>query len=299
MRSPRPVRATRSIPVARSARIVLATALAMSFGALAPVAAVPAASASTTPTAEATTCQVVGADASWGFKESFRSYISGSIAHGEWETSGDVSYATPEFLFASSAGEVSSDGSAGTVPVEGGIHFTGHDGLLDTTVENPSLVIVDAATAQIVVDITGVSMEDAMAGDATAETLTEVGFVEVDLEGMTVTTDGDSVTLAVEDAPTAITDDGFAAFGSYEPGTAFDPLSFTIIAECPAAASPTPEPSTSTVDAAAVDVEPPAAPADNASWLVLTGIGALIAAATAAVVVLRRRRRGGDSEVSP
>ncbi|HEV8012740.1 MAG TPA: HtaA domain-containing protein, partial [Pontimonas sp.] len=33
-------------------------------------------------------CQVEDVSITWGFKESFRSYISSSIANGSWEVSG-------------------------------------------------------------------------------------------------------------------------------------------------------------------------------------------------------------------
>ena len=49
------------------------------------VGAVPA-------TAPEGACEVREVTITWGFKESFRSYISGAIAEGSWQTSGDVGY---------------------------------------------------------------------------------------------------------------------------------------------------------------------------------------------------------------
>src|SRR5690606_23738697 len=44
-----------------------------------------------------TGCTVTDAELVWGYKESFRSYISGSIAHGEWTVADGAAYETPNF----------------------------------------------------------------------------------------------------------------------------------------------------------------------------------------------------------
>lgn len=92
------------------------------------VAAVPAAVPAGTRTAapDASGCTVTSATLSWGFKESFRSYISGSIAHGSWEALDGASYAAPVFIWDDGAGEFSADADAATVA------FAGSDRSLDT-----------------------------------------------------------------------------------------------------------------------------------------------------------------------
>ena len=49
-------------------------------------------------------CEVQDVSITWGFKESFRSYISGSIAQGSWEASGDVGYEIPHFTLTGGTG---------------------------------------------------------------------------------------------------------------------------------------------------------------------------------------------------
>src|SRR5690606_16003506 len=64
-------------------------------------------------------CVADAATLSWGFKEAFRSYISGAIANGEWTVADGASYETPAFGW--SDGEGSYDGTS----AEGLIAFTG------------------------------------------------------------------------------------------------------------------------------------------------------------------------------
>ena len=42
----------------------------------------------------------------WGFKESFRAYIDGDIANGEWTTAGGATYETPEFTWSDGTGSL-------------------------------------------------------------------------------------------------------------------------------------------------------------------------------------------------
>lgn len=96
-------------------------------------------SAAATP-AQANACELTDAELSWGVKESFRSYISGGIAHGSWETLEGANYTTPNFLFTAGTGKAAPE-NGGEINFAGKIHFTGHEGLLDLTMANPSLVI--------------------------------------------------------------------------------------------------------------------------------------------------------------
>jgi hypothetical protein len=250
----------------------------------------------TSPVSAATAtegCTIDDASLAWGFKESFRSYISGSIAKGAWEVADGASYETPSFGFSAGTGSTDADAATGTISFGGSIHFTGHGGLLDTTVANPTIVLTGPGTGQILLDLRSVSMEDAMAGaDTEAATLAQVPFGDLDLSGATVARDGESLSIAVEAAPATITAEGFDAFGSYEAGTALDPVSLTASGTCaaPALAEPTPEPTISapTLEAAAED-EP-----TSPGLLVAIGGGlvALAGGVTAAVVARRRKSTG-------
>lgn len=261
------------------------------------VLAPSAAWAASAPTIATATdaCTVTSAQLSWGFKESFRSYISGSIAHGTWEVQGGATYETPRFGWTGGAGTYSPETSTGSIAFPGGIRFTGHDGLLDTTVQNPTVVFTGPATAQLLIDITGVSMENALAGVNTPVTTLQVPLVDLDLAAAVVETQNSALMVSVVDAPATITAEGFAAFGNYETGTPFDALSLIVSAECAQAATPAPTP-TETAEAL---IEADAAAADSAAppWLpwVIAGGTVVVAGAAAAFVVTRRRARKDDS----
>lgn len=192
------------------------------------------------PTPQPTaTCAVTDATLSWGFKESFRSYISGTIANGEWTVADGASYATPDFGWSAGAGAF--EQFDGRVTFAGSIRFTGHGGVLDTTVANPQLVFADATTAYLLLDVSGPTMD----GDEVDET--GVSFVQLDLGAGDVSVDGSTITAT--DVPTTLTAAGHTAFPNYEVGTAFDPVSFTIATAsgcADAATVPTPVPAAPT-----------------------------------------------------
>ncbi|RQP13058.1 MAG: hypothetical protein EAS51_00750 [Microbacteriaceae bacterium] len=223
-------------------------------------------------------CTVEDATLVWGFKESFRAYIDGSIANGEWTTVGDdVSYETPEFTWVGGTG--SSDGAeALDLQFAGGIRFTGHGGILDTTVENPRIVI-DGDSALLIVDIHGTTQS----GEAVDQA--EVEFGELDLTDVTAMRDGDTLTWT--GVPATLTESGSAAFGTYPAGEALDPL--TIVATVDADCGEVVE----TPDAAPTDEEIEPEAASDAGWPVWATvlIALLLAAIIAAVAVILVRRR--------
>jgi hypothetical protein len=179
------------------------------------------------PAAAAADCDVDNATLTWGFKESFRSYISGTIANGEWTVADGATYETPNFGFDRGTGSYDGNGS---LAFDGSIRFTGHGGILDTTVANPE-VRFDGGTATLYLDVRGTTQQ----GDAVDEPGVE--FASIDLAGHLESTAGD---VSIVDAPATLTDDGAAAFGTYESGEALDPItvSFTTGEDCAAAPAP-------------------------------------------------------------
>ncbi|MBM9462353.1 HtaA domain-containing protein [Aeromicrobium sp. YIM 150415] len=177
-------------------------------------------------------CRIEDASLDWGFKESFRAYISGSIAHGDWSTAGGAGYETPAFTWREGTGTADLDAGTGQVDFAGSVTFSGHDGLLDTTIANPRIRFIDEDRAQLLLDVSGVTMEDAMAGNTDAVTeATAVPFVDLDLAGGEIERDG--TTLIARGVPTAITSEGYVTFPNYEAGTAFDPVDFEVtVADC-------------------------------------------------------------------
>jgi hypothetical protein len=216
-------------------------------------------------------CTVEAASLDWGFKESFRAYISGAIAQGQWTVAHGATYETPLFSWTADDGSYDSATGEGIVAFPGSVTFTGHDGLLLTTVSGLELVFLDASTAIIVADITGMTME----GDAVDAQ--NVEFVELALDGA-LTRVGDRVVIA--EAAATLTAEGAAAFGTYPAGESFDPVSAEL-ALTPACDELIPE-------------EAGLAPAPTSSssgwgWLVAVLVALIVAGILTAVVIRRRR----------
>ena len=103
-------------------------------------------------TAASSTCVVTGGELGWGVKEGFRSYISGTIANGSWEVADGASYETPLFGWTNPTGEIDAVTGEGSVSFAGSIHFTGHDGVLNLQIANPTVVLNGDGTAKLLMD---------------------------------------------------------------------------------------------------------------------------------------------------
>ena len=167
-------------------------------------------------------CQVEDVSITWGFKESFRSYVSSSIANGSWEVSGEVGYEIPEFTFTGGSGFLAPDRYLGEVGFTGGIVFSGHDGILETVLQNPELVVTGPREATLVLDVTGDTMEEVSVNQR------DVDFASVTWDGSVETVDADQGVWRVEGAQVVLTQEGSDAFGTYPPGEKMDPMSFRL-----------------------------------------------------------------------
>ena len=173
-----------------------------------------------------TTCNPEDSDANkvsdarmgWGIKESFRSYIRGSIANGDWSTGGGAVYSDGAFVYSGSDGSVDvKDGSAtgGTLTFTGEVNFTGHDGVLDTTVANPEIQL-DGDGGTLVADVSSNDPE----GNPH-----DYGRIEVADLGISDSSVADGVLEG--SASASLTEDGSSAMGNfYETGAEMDPLTF-------------------------------------------------------------------------
>lgn len=170
--------------------------------------------------APAEACTAEAGAFTWGFKESFRAYISGSIANGEWSTEGDIGYATPNFFSETLAGSVELEPLAGELGVDGAMRFTGHDGILDTTISSVRLVIESPEQLVVVVDVRGTT-QDFVPVDSAG-----VRFLTGDLAAAQWSTSSDG--LLIESIPLTLTTDGAEAFGTYPEGEPFDPLTLEL-----------------------------------------------------------------------
>jgi hypothetical protein len=225
-------------------------------------------------------CVVDDATITWGFKESFRAYISGSIANGEWTVADGATYAVPNFGWSAGTGGYDAETGEGLLAFAGSIAFTGHAGVLNTTVANPQLRFVDSDTALLLLDISGTT-QDGVAVDNKA-----VEFAELDLSGVLENEQG---AVSITAAPATLTEAGAAAFGTYPAGEELDPVTvaFTTAADC---ALPAEEEAAPAVTSTADEPVSSEKPVDYgwALWAVLALV--VIAAAVVVTVVLRRRK---------
>jgi hypothetical protein len=218
-------------------------------------------------------CPVDASSLTWGFKESFRSYISGSIANGEWTVANGATYETPDFGFADGDGAYDAESEEGLVRFEGAISFTGHGGILNTTVSNPQVRFVDGETAVLLLDVSGTTQEGAVIDQR------EVEFVELDLTGVVEFAND---VLTVDGAPAVLLPAGAEAFGTYEAGEEFDPVFLELELD----------PSCAEIAAAPTEVSAEPASAEGpTAWWVLWLIGGLLILALTVVVVVTVRRR--------
>lgn len=161
---------------------------------------------------------VVESRLSWGVRESFRSYISGSIANGGWTTDDGAVYSDGAFVFPGSGGTVTLDGdtvTGGALPMAGSVHFTGHDGTLDTRLAAPEIRL-SGSDGTLVASVTSNDTEGAPH---------DYGRIEV----ATLAVEGESVSDGelAGDTTVTLTQEGADALGSfYDPGAEMDPLTF-------------------------------------------------------------------------
>lgn len=256
------------------------------------------------PTESIAACEVADATLTWGTLERWRAYIQGSIAQGGWSEEGDVTYEMPNFVWTNGTGITAVDGTAGTVNFEGSVRFSGHDDLLQVNVENPTLELVDASEAYLLLDLSSTKQDGTE--DVSA---TQVRAVKLDIAGA-VSGGGDAITFAEVEGD--LTAEGAAAFGGfYSAGEAVDPLTIEVTAAngcefVPAAGdadggsaetpeSTAPEDGTGAEAGAGADADTDAEAASSSApipWLPI-GIGgaALIVIAVAVTMLVMNRKR--------
>jgi hypothetical protein len=272
------VRATVTIPEDATGAVVLTVLGSTARGIELDVAA---------PEAE-TGCVIGDATLTWGVKESFRSYISGTIANGEWTTARGAEYSTPSFRFGTATGSVDPDTGTARVAWTGSVRFTGHDGALDLTIADPRLRLDGAGGGELLVDVRSRLLDGSGWVDEKA-----VRFAEIEGDGST----GNSRIVSLSGTPATLTSEGAQAFaGFYDAGEQLDPIdvSITVPEECALAPGSTPAPTASATpvpeaDAAAL---PPESTSSNAPlWPWIVGAVLVLILIAAVLVLLRRRGR--------
>lgn len=157
---------------------------------------------------------IKSANLGWGVRDSFRNYVRGGIANGSWELNG-TSYSSDAFNWSNGTGTFK--GGKGSISFSGSVRFTGHHGVLDTTIANPRLEINgNSGTLYATMNSNDPS------GKAT--NYGEVALLKVDLSGLQSSADA----VSVNGAATALTAEGAKAFaGFYDAGKDMAPLSFS------------------------------------------------------------------------
>lgn len=154
----------------------------------------------------------------WGVKESFRSYVVGNIASGKITPSKGAKQGSGNgvFTFPQAASGTSWNGRTGTVQYAGQVNFYGHSGVMDVTLANPKIRVVDDNKAEMRIPLNG----------------KETVFAEINLgAGAKQELDDDAVRF--NSAPVTLTRAGaqfFAYQGDtfYQAGETLDRITFTI-----------------------------------------------------------------------
>ncbi|WP_030601928.1 HtaA domain-containing protein [Streptomyces fulvoviolaceus] len=219
----------------------------------------------------------------WGVRRTFREYVTGDIAKGEWAVSAGAEDGGALFRFADGSGTLKSGDLSASF--KGAVRFTGSNGL-DLKLSSVRVAVEDGK---------GTLYADVVSADFTGKKVPLVTFAAKALKAK----DG---LAKVTEAPAKLTASGAKAFGGmYQAGTEMDPVSLAVAttddAELPAlpdlgstptasaTPSPSPDPSTEPVASASGDD-------DSALSIGLAAGSLLLVAAAFAVYVVRRRRTG-------
>ena len=190
----------------------------------------------------------VGDDMAWGFKESFRNYVSfgGSIFGLDGATAETVppSPAVQGFVFPQSSGTYSSNDGSDMTDDQAIINGTGtalfcrSDHGFRIAISDPT-VVIDGEDSRIVADL-DVNFRGVWIPSQ------RIDLARLDLEGITPFYNRSGAEVTWSDVPVSITEAGSRAFcdpeGScfYSPGEALDPITIEVALEYPVPEDPSP-----------------------------------------------------------
>ncbi|WP_216409177.1 HtaA domain-containing protein [Arcanobacterium phocae] len=162
--------------------------------------------------------RITSGNLSWALRSSFTTYIRGSIAHGGWTLGGGASWDGANFNFPATGGLFNTSTRTGNIYYGGTVHFTGHDGILDMTISNPSIAI-NGNRGSLYMTVSGSDMSGKKFN------LGRVNFATITFSGVNVT-DG---ALNFSGASVNLTDAGAKAFaGFYKAGEQLAPMSSSV-----------------------------------------------------------------------
>ncbi|WP_405971708.1 HtaA domain-containing protein [Streptomyces sp. NBC_00988] len=184
----------------------------------------PSDSASPSDTASqpaATKGEIADGELDWGVKESFRTYVVGSVANGRITTSAGAAQAAGNgvFTFTGATGTYDTDADTLSAAFEGAVNFKGHEDNgtygLDLTFTDLKATL-DNGSGELTADVTslGTKSEDVVLADLKA--------------GSTDLTAKNDV-ITVDDVTATLTTAGAKAFGGfYQTGAELDPLDLSV-----------------------------------------------------------------------
>ncbi|MFC8126349.1 HtaA domain-containing protein [Streptomyces sp. NPDC057302] len=237
----------------------------------------------------------------WGVRRTFREYVTGSIAKGEWKLSAGAQDGGALFRFPQGEGTYDKKKQTLDADFAGAVRFTGEHGL-DLALSKVAVEVKDGK-GTLSADVRSKGSESKGSKDGKGVTLKNAPLITFAAEELKPK-DG---LVSLTEVPSKLTADGAKAFGGmYKAGSAMDPLSLAVgldaDAELPAlpdlgsSASPTPQAKKAT----GLQTENTASDAsDSSSPALPIGIGAgvavLLAAAVTFGVVRKKRAATGDA----
>ena len=248
-----------------------------------------------------TACAVQSGEFSWGVKESFRSYISGSIANGKWETSDGASYATPQFHWKNGTGSVGTDLASGTVSFTGAVHFTGHDGALQFDLANPAVEFSDGSAYLLL----SIGATDTAQSGAPKSAQVRAGKID------TASLAASGSDFSLKDAKVRLTSEGATAFngqyGDYVAGDELDPITVSGAVEpgCTLAVGASTPSAIPTPSASAAQPSTKPAPVVQAEaqipWvpIVIGGVALVVIGVTAGMLIAGRGKKAAPAAAAP
>ncbi|TWG02710.1 Htaa protein [Streptomyces brevispora] len=168
---------------------------------------------------------IVDGTLNWGVKASFRTYVTGPIAHGKVETTGGATASGDGYRFPDATGHFDAAGQTLNAEFEGKVRFLGHqeDGAytLDLSLTNLKIQ-ADGTKGKLIADV---SAKDRGTKKVAAHTGLAVADLKLPAGGLTAK-DG-VVTLAA--VPATLTSGGTKAFGGmYQVGEQLDALTVSV-----------------------------------------------------------------------
>ncbi|WP_425244520.1 HtaA domain-containing protein [Streptomyces citrinus] len=190
-----------------------------------PSTSAPATTKPTATGAAAASGDIVDGTLDWGVKESFRTYITGPVAHGKVELTGGAAKNGSVYRFGDASGSYDAASTSLDARFAGTVRFLGHatDGAYALDLRFGDLRVTAKGTGgRLVADVSSKDMDSGkvtMYDDLTVATL-KVGSGDLTATGDIVELDGATATL---------TADGAKAFGGfYQAGAALDPVTAAV-----------------------------------------------------------------------